>query len=44
LEIVTKVLLNGKTANINQEIREGDRLVIEEINTIKDLIKYAKLI
>lgn len=43
LEITTKISLNGKHADLKHEIKEGDRLVVEEINTIKDLVDICEI-
>lgn len=43
LNFATKVLLNGNPAKLTDEVHKNDKLVIEEMNTIKDLINLCEI-
>lgn len=43
LDITTKVLLNNKPVSLQQAIKDGDKLSIQEIRTIKDLAAACEM-
>ena len=43
IDVTTKAMLNGNTISFNAPVNDGDKLDIEEIRIVKDLIKFSEI-